>query len=109
MSISSFAQSLPTFVLKMSAKAKKLTQHGNETDCSMAYCPCNIVSFYHRYQPRFQANIPSNRRYIARIFQNWLTPIGWAGALSQSEWVKYFERIIEKYQAASKQWAMVRY
>ena len=30
---------------------------------------------------------------IARIFQKWLTPIGWTGALSQSERVKYFERI----------------
>ena len=27
------------------------------------------------YQPRFQVNIPSNRWYIARIFQIWSTPV----------------------------------
>ena len=28
-------------------------------------------------KPRFQANMPSNRWYIARIFQLWLTPSGY--------------------------------
>ena len=28
-------------------------------------------------QPRFQVNKPSNRWYIARIFQIWSTPVGY--------------------------------
>ena len=66
----------------------------------MVYCPCSLVS-NQVDQPRFQPNIPSNRWYIARIFQIWSAPVGYeelAGGfnLSQSRTAKYFERIMEK-------------
>ena len=48
----------------------------------------------HRFQVQVNLSfLASNRWYIARIVQIWSTPVGYeelAGALSQSETVKYF-------------------
>ena len=53
-----------------------------------------------------QVNIPSNRWYIARMVQIWSTLVGYeelAGALSQSETVKYFELIINQSSIQTRQ------
>ena len=53
-----------------------------------------------------QVNIPSNRWYIARMVQIWSTLVGYeelAGALSQSETVKYFELIINQSPIQTRQ------